>query len=216
MGMAGAAPSPSAEHLHFALLPADREIPPLDEPALNKIAEYFLPRLLEYRLEQAQNVRKSQFAAADLKYPSRELASKLGACVQGDMELALRVIPLLLPQDDTVGPCNLDCAIIEVLWPRLHSSPSNTMARQMKIEAELTAEVNTYLLSCGEMRQYSREEIGIRIASLEISKKRKSAGSVLLLNRQTSRRVHHLARCYGIERNVPDCTDCQWMKTPAE
>ena len=215
-GMAGAAPSPSAENLHLALFPADREVPPLDEPALNKIAAYFLPRLLQYRLEQAQNVRKSQFASADLKYPIRELAGKLGACVQGDMELALRVVPLLLPQDDTVGPCNLDCAIIEVLWPRLHSSPPNTIARQVKIEAELTAEVNTYLLSCGEIRQYSREEIGIRVASLEFSKKRMSAGSVVLLNRETSRRVHNLARCYGTERNVPECTDCQRMKTHAE
>ena len=74
-------------------------------------------------------VRESQFAAADLVFPIRELARKLGACVQGDAELALRVVPLLLPQDDAVGLCNLDCAIIEVLWPRLHSNPPKTRRR---------------------------------------------------------------------------------------
>jgi hypothetical protein len=31
---------------------------------------------------------------------------------------------------------------------------------------------------------------------------------VLLLDRQTSRRVHQLARGYGIGKNVPGCPDC--------
>ena len=200
-GMAGAAPSPSAANLHLTLFPADREAP-LDEHALSATADYFLPRLLQYRLDQAQKVQESRFPAADLKFPTRELARKLGACIQGDAELALRVVPLLLPEDDASGLCNLDCAIIEVLWPRLHSSPQETAeTTKMRIEAELTAEVNTYLLSCGETVQYTREDVGIRVASLEFRTKRTNAGSVLLLNRETSRRVHHLARCYGIERN---------------
>ena len=42
MGMAGAATSPSAEHLHLALFPAGRELPSLDEVALTGTAEYFL------------------------------------------------------------------------------------------------------------------------------------------------------------------------------
>ena len=216
MGMAGAATSPSAEHLHFALLPADREIPPLDEPALYKIAAYFLPRLLQYRIEQAQNVRKSQFAAADLKYPIRELAGKLGACVQGDADLALQVVPLLLAQDDTVGPCNLDSAIIQVLWPRLHSSPPNTITTQMKIEAELTAEVNTFMLSCGDNLQYRCEEVGIRVVHLELTRKRTNSGTILLLGAETNRRVHQLARAYGIGKNMPECPYCQPVQTPAE
>jgi len=216
LGMAGAVSSPSAEHLHLALFPADREVPPLDEQALNKIAEYFLPRLLQYRLEQAHNVRKSQFAPADLKFPICELARKLGACVQGDMELALTVIPLLIPQDDTIGPCNLDCAIIQVLWPRLHSSLPNTLATQMKIEAELTAEVNTFMLSCGDNLQYSREEVGIRVVHLALTRKRTNGGTILLLGSETNRRVHQLARSYGIGKNVLGCPHCQPAQTPAE
>jgi hypothetical protein len=216
MGMAGAAPSPSAEHLHLALIPADREVPPLDEPALNKIAEYFLPRLLQYRLEQAQNVRQSQFTAGDLKYPIRELAGKLGACVQDDTELALRVVPLLLPEDSVFGQCNLDCAIIQVVWPRLHAGPTTNSAARMKIEAELTPEANTLLLSCGETTQYNREEVGIRVAHLELARKRTNGGTILLLGSETNRRIHQLARSYGIERSVPGCPYCQPEQKPAE
>jgi hypothetical protein len=207
-GMAGAAPSPSAENLHVALLPADHQTPPLDELRLAGIAEYFQPRLLRYRLDQAHNVKKSKFAAADLKFPTRELACKLGACVQGDTDLALHVVPLLQEQNEVCGECNLDYAIVEVLWPRLHSPPKSR-APQMKIEAELTAEVNTYLLSCGETRQYSREEIGIRVASLEFATKRTRGGTVLLLCYETNRRVHQLARGYGIGKIVPECPHCR-------
>ena len=119
------------------------------------------------------------------------------------------MVPLLLPQDDLVGQCNLDCAIIQVLWPRLHSAPTNANATRVKIEAELTAEVNTLLLSCGETISYSREEVGIRVASLELSRKRMNTGSILLLDSLTNHRVHQLARGYGIAEKVPGCALCQ-------
>ena len=78
IGMARAATSPSAEHLHLALFPAGRELPSMDEVALTGTAEYFLPRLLKYRLDHAPLVRESKFVPADLVFPIRELARKLG------------------------------------------------------------------------------------------------------------------------------------------
>ena len=212
MGMAGAATSPSAGHLHVALFP-DREVSALDEAELNTIAEYFLPRLLQYRLEQAIKVRESRFAPADLHFPIRELAGNLGACVQGDADLALQVVPLLLAQNDVGGGCNLDCAVIEVLWPRLHSTPPNTVAH-MRIEAELTAEVNTFMLSCGDNLQYSREEVGIRVARLELTRKRTNGGTILLLGAETNGRVHQLARAYGIDKSMPGCPYCKQAQEP--
>jgi hypothetical protein len=192
-GMEGATPSPNAENLHLALFPADRELPLLDDAALRTIANYFLPRLLQYRLEQAKKVCESRFTVADLRFPIREVAQKLGACVQDDPELALKVVPLLISQYDSIGQCNLDVAIVQVLWPRLHPSPTTTSAMKVKIEAELTAEVNTFLLACGETLQYSREEIGIRVASFEFTRKHTNTGTILLLSNATNRRVHGLA-----------------------
>ena len=215
-GMGGATPSPSAGDLHLALFPANRKVPPLDEAALDAIANHFLPRLLQYRLEHAKRVRESRFEVSDIGIPVRELAHKLGACVQGDTELALRVVQLLLPQDDVVGQCNVDVALIQVLWPRLHSCPANNNPTRLKIEAELTAEVNTFLLSCGETLQYSREEMGIRVAALEFARKRTKTGSILLLSSVTNRRVHELARSYGIGESVPGCMLCHPKEKPAE
>jgi hypothetical protein len=119
------------------------------------------------------------------------------------------VVPLLLPEEDAVGECNLDCAIIRVLWPRLHSSSTNIDATRLKIGADLTADVNTFLLACGETIQYSREEIGIRVASLGFTRKRGNTGSLLLLDSVTKQRVHQLARGYGIGEKVPGCPLCQ-------
>ena len=86
----------------------------------------------------------------------------------------------------------------------------------MKIGAELTAEVNTFLLCCGETRQYSREEVGKRVVKLELSRKDTNAGTVLLLDRHTSRRVHQLARGYEINKSVAGCPDCQAVEPSVE
>ena len=96
---------------------------------MNATADYFQPRLLQYRLDHAQRVRESRFVAPDLRLPTRELARKLGACIQGDAELALQVIPLLRPQDDSVDRCNLDCAIVVVVWPECTESGRTTLWR---------------------------------------------------------------------------------------
>ena len=214
LGMLGIAPPPSAGNLHIALFPADHAVPLLDPRMLNEIADHFLPRLLRYRLDHAKEVRESQFVVPDQPFPTGDLARTLGACIQGDADLALQVVPLLSSQDDDVDRCSLDHAIIEVVWPRVHRTIGDTAAANMKIGAELTPEVSTFLLCCGETRQYKREEVGKRVAKLGLSTKPTNAGTVLLLDRQTSRRVHQLAVAYRIDKSVPECPDCQAVKPP--
>jgi len=214
LGMVGTAPPPSAGNFHIALFPADHELPVLDDRLLNAIADYFQPRLLQYRLDHAKEVRESQFVVPD-SLRTRELARTLAGCIQGDSDLALQAVPVARSQDEMVNRCNLDCAIIAVLWPRLHSSDMTAPPAEMKIGAELTADVNTYLLSCGESRQYSREAVGKRVAKFELSRRDTNSGTLLLLDRQTSRRIHALARGYGIDKNVPGCPDCRGSE-PAE
>jgi hypothetical protein len=216
LGLFGTAPPPSAVNLHVLLLPPDQEIPPLDDRTLNAIADHFLPRLLQYRLDVAKQVRESRFMTPDLSLPTRELARRLGACIQGNPDLALQVVPLLRAQDDMVDRCNLDCAIVQVLWPRVHRATGDTATVGIRIEAELMLEVNTFLLCCGETRQYSREAIGIRVAKLELTRKNTNAGTQLLLDRRTAHRVHQLARAYGIDKSVPGCPYCQSIETTAE
>jgi hypothetical protein len=86
----------------------------------------------------------------------------------------------------------------------------------IKIGAELTPEVNTFLLTCGETRQYGSEEVGARAAKLGLTKKRTNTAALLVLDRKTSRRIHQLAQSYGIKKSVPGCPDCQPAETPVE
>ncbi|MGA8308789.1 MAG: hypothetical protein WB755_02080, partial [Terriglobales bacterium] len=80
--------------------------------------------------------------------------------------------------------------------------------------AELTAEVNTFMLSCGDNLQYSREEVGIRVARLELTRKRTNGGTILLLGAETNGRVHQLARAYGIDKSMPGCPYCKQAQEP--
>lgn len=216
LGMFGITPPPSAGNIQIALFPPDHEVPLLDNRALNDIANHFQPRLLQYRLDHAKQVRDSRFVAPDLRFPVCELARMLGACIQGDPNLALQVIPLLLQQEDMIDRCDLDHALVEILWPRLHPTTGDTAAAGIKIGAELTPEVNTFLLTCGETRQYRREEVGLRVLKLGLTRKDTNTGTLLVLDRQTSRRIHQLARSYGIKKSVSGCPDCQPVKTTAE
>jgi hypothetical protein len=216
LGMFGFTPPPSAGNLQIALFPPDHEVPLLDDRMLSEIADYFQPRLLQYRLDHAKQVRESRFVAPDLQFPICDLARALGACIQGDPNLPLQVVPLLRLQEDMVDRCDLDHAIIEILLARVHRTTGDTTATGIKIGAELTPEVNTFLLTCGETRQYSREAVGLRVLKLGFTRKNTNAGTLLLLDRQTSRRVHQLAQSYGPKKSVPGCPDCQPAQTTAE
>ncbi|MBV9339339.1 MAG: hypothetical protein JO159_00430 [Acidobacteria bacterium] len=213
-GMEAAAQPLSDETLHLTLPPPHPELPRLDEQQQADIADYFQPRLLLYRLRHLHEVRICRSVVTELRFPINELASKLAACVQGDPELALGVIPLLQPQDEgALDSCNVDSAIIEILWPRLHPSASGELATKIKI-SELTELINTYLLSCGEILQYSPVEIGKRLACLGLSRHRRGSGMFLLANRDTIRRIHQLARSLGVGKLVAGCLECQQAQIP--
>jgi hypothetical protein len=115
-----------------------------------------------------------------------------------------------------IDRCDLDHAIMKILWPRVHRTSGDTRAMGIKIGAELTPEINTLLLTCGETRQYSREAVGLRVLKLGFTRKNTNAGTLLVLDRQTSRRVHQLAPSYGLKKSVPGCPDCQPAETTAE
>ena len=209
-------PPPDAGNFHIALYSADHELPLLDERTSNAIADYFQPRLLQYRLDCAKAVRESQFVVSDLRLRTREFARILGACIQGDPDLALQAVAVARSQGEIANRCTLDHAIIGVLWPRVRSNPTSASRAKTKIGADLTPELNTYLRGCGETCEYSPEEVGKRVAKLGLSRKPTNAGTVLLLDRETTLRVHALARGYGMDKSVPGCPDCGRIEPSAE
>lgn len=181
------------------------------EQDLAKLQSLFQPRLLQYRLDHWQAARDSGFVATGLRPETRELANALAACIPTDEKLVRQLPSLLAAQDDdALCACSLDTAILEVLWPRIHrQSDGTSQEAEMKMKAEFTANVNTYLLAAGETQEFTAEMVGKRTVLLGLAHRRTKHGSHLLLNPQTSRRIHQLARNLEPEKRVEACTECE-------
>ncbi len=111
--------------------------------------------------------------------------------------------------DDVPQVCTVETAIVEILWPYLHPRSGEVPISRLKMEAEFTQEVNTYLRSRGEMMTFTSAEIGKKVASLKLSSRRNGVGNSLVLDRETSRRIHRLARLSIAGKKVAGCRDCE-------
>ena len=115
--------------------------------------------------------------------PPRELARSLGSCIQGDDQLASRVVDLLrLREEDSLPSCTPEIAIAEILWPLLHPRDGQERISKLSLK-EFTPDVNAFLHTRGEWLTYSAAEIGKQLANLNLSRKRGNFGSFLLLDR---------------------------------
>jgi hypothetical protein len=206
-GMNGASHVCGDQALHLALPPAHRDLPQLDDLGQEKIANQFQPRLLMYRLRHIQRVRESYSAPWPVTFPTLELARNLMACVPDEPELAQSVIPLLESQVQDVlasRACDPNAAIIEVIWILLHRGTSEASTSRVR---EL---VNALLRSRGESREYSAVEIGWKLRGLGIPRHRSPKSMLVQFSRESSRRVHLLARGFGLKLapHPETCADC--------
>ena len=77
---------------------------------------------------------------------------------------------------------------------------------------DLTGFTNTLLRSRGENREYSPEELGIRLKNEGLCRRRRNSGMVLVFDRPTQRSVHQMARSLGVGKSVAECPDCSDTK----
>jgi hypothetical protein len=118
-------------------------------------------------------------------------------------------LPLLQLQEQAALAercCDPCAAMIEVMWPQLHANEKELSMR------DLTQLTNTLLRSRGEIREYSSEELGKKLRSLGLYRHRKNSGMVLLFARDTVRRMHELARSFGVCKMVAGCSNCMASK----
>jgi len=199
--------------IHLFLPPARSELAPLDANAKLDIQDRFQPWLLSHRLNNLQAVSQSRFGSGDSASPMSDLARMLKMCTLDDDRLAAQWLPLLdLRDQDDVAQHLWDpvAAMLEVLWPLMHSlEDSISMGRP----CELT---NTLLSSRGELREYSREELGIKLKTEGVFRRRRNSGMVLVFDRPTRRRLHQMARSVGVGKRVAACPDCEELQIRAE
>ena len=199
--------------IHIFLPPAPTDRPLLDIGAQLKLKQRFQPWYLSHRLTNLPDVRQSRVVDSDLSSPMDEIAAVLQACTRNGDQLKLDWAPLLsLQEQDNVAQRLWDpvAAATEVLWPRIHSAEN---AISMK---DLTGFTNTLLRSRGENREYSPEELGIRLKNEGLCRRRRNSGMVLVFDRPTQRRVHQMARSLGVGKSVAECPDCSETQITAE
>ena len=181
----------------------------LSESVLKEIADSFQPRLLMYRLRNAGKVTTSQVDVSTFSYGMRQIARAVALCFPEDSGLADDALQLLRPQDEDIRGRrfrDVKCAIVEILWGMLHRGKPDGV----QVE-ELAKDVNALLRNRGETLEYSPEQIGWKLNSLNIRRHSSSTGRQVLLERDTRERVHQLARAYDLactQRRGPDCSDC--------
>lgn len=195
--------------LHVSVTPSQLQSSALDEQAQNEIANKFQPRLLMYRLKNSERIRESSVDVPAFTSATRQIARALAMSFPEDLELARDTVQLLVPQDQEVRgqrSRDINCAIVEILWGYIHGPKQ----RAVKVD-ELGKDVNALLRSRGEIIEYSAEEIGWKLKSLNIRRHSDRAGRQVSLDRETSQNVHRVVRAYDLpcphstEASCPDC-----------
>lgn len=201
--------------IQISVTPAQLQSSELSEQVQNEIANSFQPRLLMYRLKNSGKVHESRVDVSTFTFATRQLARTLALCFPEDLGLAREAVQLLRPQDDEVrGQCSRDvnCVIVEILWATIHKGKQ----REVQVD-ELAKDVNALLRSRGETLVYSPEQIGWRMKRLNIPRHSSSSGRQILLDQDTARSIHRLARAYpspSTQRAEAGCPDCNQEKDP--
>jgi hypothetical protein len=187
----------------------------LSDPELNRLGAEFQALLLAYRITNWQKVIESQFDVPEFTFPTRAIASGLGACVEGDRDLQRHYASLLGWQDDAsradrgISP---ESCVTEVLLGLVHLDPSaeDFQAECLAIQ-EIAKSLNTLLRRRGVLKEYSPEEVGWILKRLHIPKvPRDKAGVKIALGKETSSRVHALAHRYSVSvaELRGQCSEC--------
>jgi hypothetical protein len=206
-----------SEGLLRVALPVDGRSVRLDQREEDRIASEFQPPLLGYRFRNYRAVQESTFDAPGFTTGVRELAQSLGAAVVGDPELQKDIVSLLSRQDEDVRVRRTtlpEFGIVTALLSLLHERRESEL-----LVSKFTTFVNAALRANGEILKYSPEEIGRRIAAMELSTSRTKRGNVIKLTRPISRLTHDLSLRYGVTTtpaSFPGCPDCEPAEMPGK
>ena len=199
--------------INISVAPQSGQRCALDEQAEENIAKQLQPRLLMYRLKNLGNISDRSVDVSNLALATRQIARTLAMCFPNDSRLANEAAQLLRPQDEEVRAqrfFDVDYAIVEVVLRLIH----HRKQREIRV-SELTKKVNALLRSRGERLEYQPEEIGWKLRELDVPRHSNSSGRQVLLGKNTSERVHNLARTYDLlsEHLLSDCPDCKTLSS---
>jgi hypothetical protein len=192
------------EASHIVLLPTN-QLPALTEDDLNSIAAEFQPQLQLYRLRRLQSRSQPAHEGCVAKVVGTALCRELFALLADGPGMRKLLRPVVKQQQQaTTDRRSVDplAVIIEVIWAPAHAV--NPLAT-----SEVQKRVNALLRSRGEKLEYSLKEIGWKLSSLGLRRKRTASGMILQFSRQLSGQIHQLTRQLGLPlQKVDGCADC--------
>jgi hypothetical protein len=181
----------------------------LDQRAQDKIANEFQPKLLMYRLANAERLRNSTLDDSQFTSRVRDVARLWGACVGYDTNLRNEIVGLLKEWDmqlRTEFETDLmDPIVIEAMLSFCHQE-----GRGAVHVGEITAAANGILERRGEVVQVRPRMVGHRLRALGVRTSRlDAAGRGVLLMGAVRQYIHKLARDRALLRVHPNEHPCQ-------
>ena len=184
--------------LRVALTPVSGNLPPLEKPEEEQIAEEFQARLLGYFLRNFGSVQVPDFDVSELALPVQGVAQALGSAVVGSKELQARILPMLAVQDEEVRAArasSLDAVVLESILFFIHRGDWSKVRTQNL--AEKATEI--YKGRGSDRTDVSAESVGWAVKRLGIPSGRiNKAGNGVELTNELCRLVHRLAVSYGV------------------
>ena len=187
--------------LWIPVAPTHQLLSGYDEQMEAAMIEQLQNKLLRYRLMNRARVQMSEFDAPDFSGPIRTLARTLGACIVDAPDLQSSLLSKLRGYDvaariDQVRA--IECIIIEALLACCHQRRSAAHV------GEVTELANAILSREGEMFELKPRQVGAKLKTLGFrTMKLDSGGRGLYLLAENCRRIHELARSYGVPSSQP-------------
>jgi hypothetical protein len=192
------------EALQIVLLPTN-ELLALTEQDQAEIAAEFQPQFELYRLRRLQPTSQSVGVSCPPEFAASGLGRESFALLAGEPDGAKMLLPIIEHHRQAItARRSLDplTAILEAIWGPAH-------AQKQISTTEVQKRVNALLRDHGESLEYTAREIGWKLAHLDLSRRRAAEGMVLRFSRELRRRIHELARQFGLTLpSVNGCADC--------
>jgi hypothetical protein len=200
----------SIEAIRIPVLPTGRALPVLDDGELNRIANEFQPRLLAYRFGNYGKAHASQIDCSTGEYAIREAINGLAACTPDCPDLQAEVVGIAAQEAAEVRQARWtepSILLIESVLLECHASTDSA-----PYCGKLADVMSTMSSARGVERIFRPNQAGSLLRRMGFTPEpRDSEGVRLRLTENVRRKVHQLARDFGvpsIDIRIPDCPHC--------
>lgn len=197
--------------MHVVLVPSQSRLPKFDQQSAEATSREIRPYLQQYRQNNLEAVRDSQFEAPEFSSPTNEIAAMLGRSIVGDSDLQARVIPLLRDQDRESRLRRTDSLQAVIVEAGLFLSHEGRRG-QARV-GEFTDVAEAILKGRGEVIKLEPRAVGDILRSMGLfSQRLGSAGRGIRFGNGIRRKFHDLARAFDVRSLHENGVRCEFCE----